>query len=92
MDIRLVDNLEIGALQLLGFAWNGVFVMATATVTWAIALKLGGTAKVSNLAYITPFLSLVWTRLVLGEPIKLLSVAGLVVIVVGIFIQLKDNK
>ena len=92
INVAMGEGMEIGALQLLGFAWNGVFVMATATVTWAIALKLGGTAKVSNLAYITPFLSLVWTRLVLGEPIKLLSVAGLLVIVAGIFIQLKDNK
>ena len=84
--------LEIGLPQILGFAWNGFFVMALATVTWALALKHGGTAKVSNLAYITPFLSLVWTFIVLKEPIRPLSVIGLVIIVVGIFIQLKDKK
>ena len=85
-------TLDIGLPQILGFAWNGFFVMATATVTLALALKYGGTAKVSNLAYITPFLSLVWTFIVLKEPIKPLSVIGLVIIVAGIFIQLKDKK
>ena len=96
--LTLVINLvigapvEVGMVQMLGLAWNGIFVMATATVTWALALKFGGIAKVSNLAYITPFLSLVWTFWVLGEPIKPLSVIGLVLIVVGIFIQLKDKK
>ncbi len=78
--------------QILGFAWNGFFVMALATVTWALALKSGGTAKVSNLAYITPFLSLVWTFLILKEPINPWSVAGLIIIILGIFIQLKDKK
>ena len=80
----------INTLHFLGFLWNGIFVMAVATVTWALALNSGGTAKISNLAYITPFLSLVWTFLILKEPIKPLSVLGLVIIVTGIFIQLKD--
>lgn len=86
------ETLTLGGMQILGFAWNGFFVMALATVTWALALESGGTAKVSNLAYITPFLSLVWTFLILKEPIELLSVAGLIIIVVAIFIQLKDKQ
>ena len=92
--INLASGTGLGATlpQMLGFAWNGFFVMALATVTWALALKGGGTSKISNLAYITPFLSLVWTRAVLGEPINPLSVAGLLLIVIGIFIQLKDKK
>jgi drug/metabolite transporter (DMT)-like permease len=85
-------ELHVGVPQVLGFAWNGVFVMAIATVTWNLALKAGGTARISNLAYITPFLSLIWTFLVLHEPIKPLSVAGLAIIVLGILIQLKDKK
>ena len=96
--ITLIINLvmgepfQISTFQIFGFAWNGIFTIAVATVTWQKALKMGGTAKVSNLAYITPFLSLVWTFLVLKEPIKPLSVAGLVIIVLGILIQLKDKK
>jgi len=78
--------------QTLGLMWNGAFVMAVGSTCWAIALESGKTAKISNLAYITPFLSLLWTFFVLGEPIKLTSIAGLIVIILGIFIQLKDKK
>ena len=92
--INLFDGREysIGLPEILGFAWNGIFVMALATVTWALALHSGGTATISNLAYITPFLSLVWTSLILKEPIEATSMIGLLLIVVGIFIQLKKPR
>lgn len=91
INIFMGEKLSLGALAILGFAWNGICTMGIATVAWALALKSGGTAKISNLAYITPFLSLVWTFFILHEPIKPLSVLGLAIIVLGIFIQLKDN-
>ena len=74
--------------QVLGFAWSGVFTMAIANTVWILALEAGNTAIISNLAYITPFLSLVWTSLLLKEEITVSSIAGLIVIVLGIFIQL----
>ncbi len=79
-------------IQAIGFAWNGICTMAIATTVWVIALASGKTAKISNLAYITPFLSLVWTSIFLKEKISILSVAGLIIIVLGIFIQLKDKE
>ncbi len=79
-------------VQILGFAWNGMFTMAVANTVWVLALKAGDTAKVSNLAYITPFLSLVWTFIFLGETPSIYSLVGLVVIILGIFVQLKDKK
>ena len=78
--------------EILGFIWNGSFVMALASTAWAIALHMGDTAKISNLAYITPFLSLIWIMLVLKEPLSIFSILGLIVIVGGILIQLKDKK
>ncbi len=78
--------------QLAGLAYNGIFVLALATITWTIALSGGSTAKISNLAYITPFLSLVWTFLILSEPIEVRSVIGLCVIILGIFIQLLPRR
>jgi len=78
--------------QTLGIAWNGMFTMAVANTVWVLALKAGETAKISNLAYITPFLSIVWTFLILGETPSIYSLVGLVVIVFGILIQLKDKK
>ena len=86
------ESLLMEPLQLAGLGWNGLLVMAVATTTWAMALDRGPTAKVSNLAYITPFLSLVWTFLVLREVPDPLAVVGLCVIVLGIFVQMKDKK
>lgn len=82
------------AVQVAGFAWNGIFTMAIACTAWVIALDKGNTAKISNLAYITPFLSLVWTFFVLNDQgIKTPnSLIGLCVIVAGIFIQLISFK
>ena len=89
-DGRVSWNLDL--LQILGLAWLGVMTMAVANTGWALALDLGDTAKVSNLAYITPFLSLVWTSCFLpGDPFNIWALAGLCVIVLGIFIQLKDK-
>ena len=98
--ITTVINAVTGGLfipslaELAGFAWNGIFTMAIACTAWVIALDNGNTAKISNLAYITPFLSLVWTWLVLGDQgIKdPYSLIGLTVIVLGIFIQLISFK
>ena len=83
-------NLSLG--QLLGLTWNGVFSMAIGNTAWALALETGNTAKISNLAYITPFISLIWTALILKEQITPWSIGGLCVIVLGILIQLKEKK
>jgi len=79
-------------LQALGFCWNGAFTMALACMTWMWALESGKTAKISNLAYITPFLSLIWTAVILKETITVNAVVGLCVIVGGIFIQMGHKR
>lgn len=83
---------KLGAVEVLGFAWNGMFTMALAGTAWMFALADGHTAKISNLAYITPFLSLILTAIFLREEISWLSVLGLVVIVGGILIQATDKS
>ena len=82
---------QLSAGQWLGASWNGLAVMAIATITWALALEKGGTLRISGLAYITPFLSLVWTGLFLKESISLWTPVGLCIIVLGIFLQLKKE-
>ena len=82
----------LSGTQVLGLGWIGLGDYAIAYVTWALAMKAGDTAKVANLAYITPFLSLIVAHFFLGDPITVWSVGGLVVIVAGIFLQLKDAK
>ena len=79
-------------MQFVGLLWRGVFTSAIAFTSWAIALEKGDTAKISNLAYITPFLSLIWTALILKEKISLYAIVGLLIIVSGIVIQLKEKE
>ena len=96
--ITTVINTFDGALfvprieQIAGFLWNGIFTVALANSFWIMALEKGKTAKVSNFAYITPFLSSVWTSVFLHERITANSMVGLVVIVLGIFIQLHNKE
>jgi drug/metabolite transporter (DMT)-like permease len=78
--------------QMLGFVWNGAVANGLANVIWMLALNAKDTAKISSLAYITPFLSLIWTAIFLGEKITVLSVVGLVVIVSGVLIPLFYEK
>lgn len=91
--LLLFDRIPmLTSAEWLGLTFNGVFASAIPYLTWALALANGDTARISNLAYITPFLSLVWTALVLKEPIGIYSVLGLVVIILGIFVQLTDGS
>ena len=79
-------------MQTIGIAWNGIFTMAIACTLWILALSGGTTGKISNLAYITPFLSLVWASIFLDETLTVSSVLGLVIIILGIVIQLRGGK
>ena len=79
-------------IQTLGIAWNGVLSIGISATCWAMALDCGKTERISNLAYITPFLSLVWTSLILKEPFNPFNLIGLVVIVGGILIQFGEKK
>ena len=90
--VLLTDSIPVlSGIQSLGLIWIGLGDYAIAYVSWALAMKAGQTAKVANLAYITPFLSLVVAHFVLGDPLTVWSIGGLGVIVAGIFLQLKDK-
>jgi len=78
--------------QLGGLLWLGVFPSGLAFVFWLLALKHGDVAKISNLIFMTPFLSLIYIYFLLGEKVLLSSVVGLVVIVAGILIQSINRK
>lgn len=89
--LLISGNLPVlSGVQSLGLLWIGLGDYAIAYVSWALAMKAGQTAKIANLAYITPFLSLVVAHFFLGDPITVWSIGGLVVIVAGIFLQMKD--
>ncbi|RJQ25471.1 DMT family transporter [Candidatus Parcubacteria bacterium] len=72
---------------------NGLLVNGVSYIFWFKALKHGDTHILSNLLYLTPFLSLIYISIFLEEEILFSSIVGLVVIVVGIIFQsIKINK
>jgi drug/metabolite transporter (DMT)-like permease len=78
----------IRGMQWLGLAWLGIASNAVAYLLWALAL--GGereTAFIANLAYLTPFLSVVISAIFLKEGLQLRALAALVLIVGGILLQ-----
>ncbi len=73
---------------LLGAAYAGTFEMGITFVCWLRALKLSeNTAKVGNLIFISPFLSLVLIHFLVGEQILPSTFVGLVLIVAGLIVQ-----
>ncbi len=66
----------------------GLFEMGITFVLWLKALKLSKTtAQVSNLIYLTPFLSLLIINIMIGEKILISTIIGLILIIMGIIMQ-----
>jgi len=73
---------------LAGAIYVGLFEMGITFVLWLQALRLSKTtAQVSNLIYLTPFLSLFIINIVVGEKILISTVIGLIFIIAGIILQ-----
>jgi drug/metabolite transporter (DMT)-like permease len=72
----------------------GIFEMGIAFIFWMKALQLtDSTDKISNLVYISPFLSLFLIHYIAGEKIYLTTPIGLVLVVTGILFQkIKSRK
>jgi drug/metabolite transporter (DMT)-like permease len=78
---------------LLGAVYVGLFEMGVTFVLWLKALKLSKTtAQVGNLIYLSPFVSLVLIRVVVGETILPSTIVGLVFIVAGIIMQRRVSR
>lgn len=69
----------------LGFAYVSIFSMYVGFLFWYRGLARGGIARVSQLQTVQPLLGLVWSALLLGEPLSLTLVvtAGAVIACVG---------
>jgi drug/metabolite transporter (DMT)-like permease len=90
----LTDGFNFSMGVSLGAAvYAGVFEMGIAFVLWSYAMKKAkNTSKVSNLIFISPFLSLVFIYFILGEIILLSTYVGLVLIVAGLWIQQRRSS
>ena len=72
----------------MGAAYVGVFEMGIAFVFWLVALRLSETtARVANLIFISPFVSLIFIHFLVGEEILPSTPIGLILIVAGLLIQ-----
>ncbi len=73
---------------ILGAAYIGLFEMGLAYVLWLQALKLTtSTARISNLIFISPFLSLIFIHFLVGETILASTLFGLLFIIGGLVLQ-----
>jgi hypothetical protein len=73
---------------ILGALYVGIFEMGITYVLWLAAMKRTSNAsRVANLIFLSPFLSLVFIQLVLGETIHPSTLAGLILIVLGLSAQ-----
>ncbi|MCK4250161.1 DMT family transporter [candidate division WOR-3 bacterium] len=76
-----------------GAVYIGLFEMGITFVLWLKALKLSKTtAQVSNLIYLTPFLSLLIINITVGEKILISTIIGLILIVMGIIMQQYNTR
>lgn len=67
--------------------YNGIFVNGISYIFWFKALENGKTHIISNMLYLTPFVSLIYIFLFLKEEILMSSIVGLMFIVLGILSQ-----
>lgn len=71
----------------------GLFEMGITFFVWLTALKLSRkTYLVSQFIFLSPFLSLIWIRLILKEPVLTSTVVGLALILAGILIQQRQER
>ena len=85
----LFSDLRVASVPgLLGAAYVGIFEMGVTFVCWLMALRLAAnTAQVGYLIFISPFLSLVFINLLVGEVIRTATLGGLGLIVAGLVVQ-----
>jgi drug/metabolite transporter (DMT)-like permease len=77
----------------LGSAYVGIFEMGITFILWLQAMKLStNTAKIANLIFISPFLSLVFISIFVGEVILFSTYIGLIFIIIGLLLQQRVKK
>lgn len=78
---------------ILGATYVGLFEMGICFVLWLMAMRLtDNTARISNLIFLSPFLSLVFIHYLLGEEILAGTFVGLMLIIAGLLIQRIKTK
>ncbi len=75
-------------IHLLAPIYIGFFEMGITFYLWMRAMQLtDSSARISNLVFLSPFLSLVFIHFILGEKLFYTTFLGLLLIILGIFLQ-----
>ena len=92
--ILAVPNTFPDIKGILAASYVGLFEMGITFLFWLKAMqKTNSTAKIANLIFISPFISLIFIHFIVGEEIYLSTILGLSIIILGlIFQQLKSSK
>lgn len=87
------EGLDFPAQGLWGAVYVGFFEMGLAFVFWLKAMKLtNSTAKIANLIFLSPFLSLIFLSYIAQEPLLPSTLPALCLILLGIWIQSKSAQ
>lgn len=77
-----------GIKGIIAFSYIGLFEMGITFILWLKALKYTeSTDKISQLIFLSPFISLIIISLIIKEPILPSTITGLAFIIIGIIIQ-----
>jgi drug/metabolite transporter (DMT)-like permease len=77
----------------LSAAYVGFFEMGITFLFWLKAMqKATSTAKIANLIFISPFLSLIFIHFIVGEEIFLSTIFGLSIIIIGLILQQSSKE
>jgi drug/metabolite transporter (DMT)-like permease len=89
-----VDGFSIPGIKgAMAAVYIGLVELGITFVLWLKALRYSGsTAKVSQLVYLSPFISLFFIRGIIGEAILPSTIAGLILIITGILLQQKISS
>lgn len=83
---------DAAAEGLLAACYVGVFEMGVSFVLWLQAMRLTeSTARIGNLIFLSPFLSLALIHMILGETIHAATYAGLALILAGNLFQKRSG-
>lgn len=87
--VTLFSSFRIGTgTGLYAAIYIGIFEAGITYVFWMKALKYStNNARTGNIIFLSPFISLIFIRFVLGETIYITTFIGLVLIVAGIMVQ-----
>ena len=77
-----------------GAIYIGLFEMGFAFIAWLTAMRYAeNTSKISNLIFISPFVSLILLNITIGEEIVPATIVGLLFIISGLLIQqIRPNR